>query len=129
MADSLYGPMVDVLREAFGVEFELWDTGGGCTALVGEFEADTTVYLTDAPSSRLGSECQISDRPLRRVLGEDNVGFAVGVYRDEHRTNVTYREYPHATTPMLPRIVAEQLAAAVKARCPDLDTPQERNEL
>ena len=114
MTASLYGPMVDVLHKAFGVTFEFWDTGGGCTALVGEFEADVTVYLTDAPSSRLGRECQISDLPLRNVLGEANVGFAVGVYRDEHQTSVAYREYPHATTLMLPVIVAEQLAAAVK---------------
>jgi hypothetical protein len=116
MAESLYGPMVDVLQGAFGVEFEYWDTGGGCNALVGEFEADTTVYITDAPASRLGRECQISDRALRTVLGESSVGFAVGVYRDEHQTSIAYGEYPTATTADLPTIVAEQLTAATTQR-------------
>jgi hypothetical protein len=110
--DSLYGPMVDVLRERFGVEFQLWDTGGGCTALVGEFEGDVTVYLTDAPSSPHGRECMITDRAMRKVLGESTVGFAVGVYRDEHQTNIAYAEYPTAVTAHLPAIVAEQLTAA-----------------
>lgn len=116
MAESLYGAMVDVLEERFGVTFEFWDTGGGCTALVGEFEADTTVYITDAPASRLGRECQISDRALRTVLGESNVGFAVGVYRDERSTQIAYGEYPTATTRHLPTIVAEQLTTATEQR-------------
>jgi hypothetical protein len=109
---ELYGPMLDVLRQAFGVEFDYWNTGGGCTALVGDFEADTAVYLTDAPGSPNGHECQITDSPTRQRVGESTVGFAVGVYRDEHRTNVTYAEYPTAATRALPVIVAEQLKAA-----------------
>jgi hypothetical protein len=112
----LFGAMVDVLKDAFGVEFELWFTGGGCTALVGEFEGDTTVYLTDAPSSPNGVELTITDQSTREVFGESTVGFAVGVYRDEHRTNVTYAEYPTAATRALPVIVAEQLKAAQEKR-------------
>lgn len=110
--ESLYGPMVDVLREAFGVEFELWDTGGGCTALVGEFESDVSVYLTDAPNAPKGHEATITDCPTRRRLGESNVGFAVGVYRDEGSTQAAYGEYPTAMTTALPVIVTEQLRKA-----------------
>jgi hypothetical protein len=129
MAESLYGPMVDVLQGAFGVEFEFWDTGGGCNALVGEFEGDTTVYITDAPGARCGQECQITDHPLRVRHGEATVGFAVGVYRDDHQTSVAYGEYPAACTRHLPVIVAEQLTAALGRQvtvnwlglCGDLD--------
>lgn len=112
MSESLYGPMVDELRRAFGVEFQLWDTGGGCSALVGELEGDVTVYLTDAPGSSDGIECTISDRSRRNCYGESNVGFAVGVYRDEGCTQIAYAEYPTANTAALPVIVAEQLTAA-----------------
>ena len=119
--ESLYGAMVDVLKAEFGVEFQLWDTGGGCDALVGEFEGDVTVYITDAPNSPHGRECQITDQPTRDALdhgtviaahGGSTVGFAVGVYRDDHCTNVAYGEYPNEATADLPVIVAEQLTAA-----------------
>lgn len=110
--DSLYGPMVDVLREAFGVEFEFWDTGGGCTALIGEFESGVSVLLTDAPRAPHGDEATITDCPTRRRFGESTVGFAVGVYRDERSTQVAYGEYPTAVTTHLPVIVTEQLIRA-----------------
>ena len=113
MAESLYGQMVDELQGAFGVEFQYWDTGGGCNALVGEFEGDVTVYITDAPAARCGQECQITDQRMRNRHGESNVGFAVGVYRNEHQDNVAYREYPTACTRNLPVIVAEQLSEAI----------------
>lgn len=116
MSESKYGLMVDVLREAFGVVFELWDTGGGCTALVGEFEGDITVYLTDAPDSPNGQEAHITDQPTRERLGESTIGFAVGVYRDEHQDQIAYGEYPTANTRALPVIVREQLDAARKGR-------------
>jgi len=112
MFESLYGPMVDPLRERFGVEFEVRDTGGGCTALVGEFEGDTTVYITDAPNSPNGHECTITDQPTRVEVGESTVGFAVGVYSDEHSTQIAYDEYPSAAARHLPVIVTEQLQAA-----------------
>lgn len=110
--ESLYGPMVDVLREAFGVTFELWHTGGGCTALVGDLEGDVAVYITDAPSAINGRECTITDSPTRKRVGESTVGFAVGIYREEHQTNVAYAEYPTANIAALPVIVTEQLTAA-----------------
>jgi hypothetical protein len=106
--------MVDVLRARFGVEFQLWHTGGGCTALVGEFEADTAVYITDAPGSRCGQECEITDYPTREFWGEWNVGYAVGVYRDEHQRNVTYCEYLTATVTELADLVTEQLKEACR---------------
>lgn len=112
MSESLYGPMVAVLAHRFGVEFQLWDTGGGCTALVGEFPDDVKVYLTDAPSSPNGQECKITDCPTRRRFGESTVGFAVGVYRDDGQTQVAYAEYPTAATTALPEIVSEQLWCA-----------------
>ena len=109
MSESLYGPMVAVLAHRFGVQFQLWDTGGGCDALVGEFPDDVKVYLTDAPSSPNGKECKITDCPTRRRFGESTVGFAVGVYHDDGQTQVAYAEYPTATTTALPEIVSEQL--------------------
>jgi hypothetical protein len=112
MSESLYGPMVAILAHRFGVEFALTDTGGGCTALVGEFTDDLKVYLTDAPSSPNGQECQITNTPTRLRLGESTVGFAVGVYHDEGQTQVAYAEYPTATTTALPEIVSEQLLEA-----------------
>lgn len=124
--ESLYGPIVDVLREAFGVEFQLWDTGGGCTALVGEFESGVSVYLTDAPGSPHGHEATICDQPTRRAVGESNVGFAVGVYRDEGSTQIAYGEYPTAATRALPVIVAEQLKAATVSD--NGHTPREKGE-
>ena len=108
---SLYGPMVDVLHNAFGVEFEFWDTGGGCTALVGELESDVTVYLTDSTESDHGRECMITSVPGRQHRS-GTVGFAVGIYRDEHQTNVAYGDYPEATVEDLPVIIAEQLREA-----------------
>jgi hypothetical protein len=107
--------MVDVLKTRFGVEFQLWDTGGGCTALVGEFEGDVTVYITDAPGSINGYECTITSQRIRVALGESTVGFAIGVYRDEHRRNVTYCEYLNATTAELADLVTEQLKEACRA--------------
>jgi hypothetical protein len=127
MSDSLYGPMVEWLRERFGVEFELWDTGGGCTALVGDFGGNIKVYITDAPNSPNGHECTITDQPTRDRLDGDvslddvewpsTVGFAVGVYHDEGQTQIAYGEYPYADTAELPDLVDRQLAAATRDRC------------
>jgi len=107
-----YGPMIEALRDAFGVTFEHCDTGGGCTALIGEFEGDTAVYITDSAESPQGQEAFISDMANRADLGEDTVGYAVGVYRDEHCDQVAYGDYPTATVTDLPRIVREQLGSA-----------------
>jgi hypothetical protein len=121
--DSLYGPMIDPLRERFGVTFQLWDTGGGCTALVGEFEGDVAVYITDAPNSFAGRECMITDQPARdrleagtipKLQGDSLFGFAVGVYVHQHQTNVTYGEYPDAGTAILPDLVSDELVAAAE---------------
>lgn len=122
MTDT-WTPMTEPLKARFGVEFELWHTGGGCTALVGEFEADVTVYITDAPGSICGQECVITGQGARGFWGEFNVGFAVGVYRDSHTRNVAYHEYPNATTAELPDLVAEQLKEAVSRS----GHPHERN--
>jgi len=124
MFESLYGPMVDVLRERFGVEFEVRDTGGGCDALVGEFEGDTTVYITDAPDSPNGHECTITDQPTRVRVGESTVGFAVGVYRDEHSTQIAYGEYPTAVARHLPVIVAVTLEVARNNRVHGNNSPE-----
>jgi hypothetical protein len=105
--------MVDVLRRAFGVDFELWDTGGGCTALIGELEGNVAVYITDAPSAACGAECEIT--PFRDGI-RVAAGFAVGVYVDDHATQLAYGEYPTAAHHHLPVIVAEQLAVAVNNR-------------
>ena len=117
---NLYSPMVDVLAESLGVTFQLCDTGGGCAALVGEFESGVAVYLTDAAGSPHGHEAHITDMPTRQRVGEHNVGFAVGVYRDEHCEQIAYREYATATVADLPKIVREQLDSSLTLP-PDTD--------
>lgn len=112
--ESLYGPMIDTLKNALGVEFEFWETGGGCTALVGELEGDVTIYITDSTHSDHGRECMITSVPGRQHRS-GSVGFAVGVYRDEHMTNVAYGDYPYAGVDDLPVIVDEQLRKAIAA--------------
>jgi hypothetical protein len=111
---SLYGPMVTALESAFGVTFELWDTGGGCTALVGRFESDLTVYLTDSPESPRGHEATITDMVTRTEVGEDQIGYSVGVYRDEGSTEMAYGEFPAATVAALPLLVTVVMDAAMR---------------
>jgi hypothetical protein len=106
---SRYGPMVVGLERHFGgVVFAVADTGGGCSALIGEF-GDDQVYITDAPST--GHECHITSQPDRDRTGQ--TGFAVGVYRDNRQ--LAYREYPAACTGELGLLVDEVLKAARKA--------------
>lgn len=109
--DKLYGSMIDILRDTFGVEFEYCDTGGGCTALIGEFDGDLAVVITDAPNSVNGREATITNLPTRTASDESTVGFAVGVYRDDHCTQTAYGEYSTAVTADLPALVRMQLAA------------------
>jgi hypothetical protein len=108
---SLYGPMIDVLRDEFGVEFSLWDTGGGCTALIGEFEGGIRVVVTDSPSSVNGWEAQISDALFRATVGEDSVGYAIGVEAQDMDV-LAYDEFPTATVAELPNIVTQVLDLA-----------------
>ena len=112
MFESLYGPMVEALEAELGVTFELWDTGGGCTALVGELEGDVSVYITDAPTSPNGEEATISDMLIRRFLGEDTVGYAIGVYRGGD-TVLAYGEFLTATVAELPALVTGLLRWAM----------------
>ena len=112
MFESLYGPMVEALEAELGVTFELWDTGGGCTALVGELEGDVSVYITDAPTSPNGEEATISDMLIRRFLGEDTIGYAIGVYRGGD-TVLAYGEFPAVTVAELPALVTGLLRWAM----------------
>jgi len=112
--DSLYGPMIEGVKSVLGFELELWDTGGGCTALAVDLEGGVAIYVTDAPNSPYGEEAQISDADHHRQhLGL--VGFAIGVYTDEHSTQVAYDEYPHATIEELPSLIAHELGRAVRS--------------
>lgn len=114
MTESLYGPMVDSVKNTLGIDLELWDTGGGCTALIGQCEGDLAIYVTDAPDSEYGHECQISDVAYRDQHA-GRVGFAVGAYVDEHCTQVAYAEFPHAHVVDLPTLIARVLKLAVAA--------------
>ena len=105
---SLYGAMVDPVRNSLGIELELWDTGGGCTALIGQLEGGLAVYVTDAPNSEYGHEAHISDMPYR-MRHNGQVGFAVGIYADENTEQVSYGEYPHAAAFDLPTLITRQL--------------------
>lgn len=127
--DSLYGPMVDVLDKAFGVTFQFWDTGGGCTALVGEFEGGVRVMLTDSPNSENGQEAHISDMCRRSCYGEKTIGYAVGVTVEDA---LAYGEYSRATVSDLPAIVVDMLHTVAqrntrKTRTTASSPHQERN--
>jgi len=119
---SLYAPMVDVLEETLGVTFQLWDTGGGCTALVGYFGTDTTVMITDSAKSPNGHEATITDQPTRDRLDREQpalvstVGFAIGVYRDAGDTQIAYADHPMAHTAELPDLVMRELIEALETR-------------
>ena len=117
MFESLYGPMVEALEAELGVTFELWDTGGGCTALVGELEGDVSVMVTDAPTSPNGEEATISDMLIRRFLGEDTIGYAIGVYRGDG-TVLDYEEFPTATVAELPVLVTGLLRSVIRGETP-----------
>ena len=117
MFESLYGPMVEALEAELGVTFELWDTGGGCTALVGELEGDVSVYITDAPTSPNGEEATISDMLIRRFLGEDTIGYAIGVYRGGD-TVLAYGEFPTVTVAELPVLVTGLLRSVIRGETP-----------
>ena len=43
--DSKYGELVNPLTERFGVPFEFWYTGGGCTAIEAFMDGDITVIV------------------------------------------------------------------------------------
>lgn len=105
--------LIDPTQKELGIVLELWDTGGGCTALQAFLEGDVTVCVTDSPSSPNGSECQITGERERRLLGEENVGFFIGVYRDEGSTMVTYLDVPHGSITDLPRLIKTALDMAV----------------
>ena len=117
MFESLFGPMVEALEAELGVTFQLWDTGGGCTALVGELEGDVSVYVTDAPTSPNGEEATISDMLIRRFLGEDTIGYAIGVYRSAD-TVLAYEEFPTATVAELPVLVTGLLRSVIRGETP-----------
>jgi len=117
MFESLFGPMVEALEAELGVTFELWDTGGGCTALVGELEGDVSVYITDAPTSPNGEEATISDMLIRRFLGEDTIGYAIGVYRGGD-TVLAYGEFPTVTVAELPVLVTGLLRSVIRGETP-----------
>ena len=112
MFESLFGPMVEALEAELGVTFQMWETGGGCTALVGELEGDVSVYITDAPGSPNGEEATISDMLIRRFLGEDTIGYAIGVYRGDG-TVLAYEEFRTATVTELPALVTGLLRGVV----------------
>jgi len=113
MFESLFGPMVEALEAELGVTFQLWETGGGCTALVGELEGDVSVYITDAPTSPNGEEATISDMLIRRFLGEATVGYAIGAYRGDG-TVLAYQDFPTATVAELPALVTKVLNDAME---------------
>ena len=117
MFESLFGPMVEALEAELGVTFQLWDTGGGCTALVGELEGDVSVMITDAPTSPNGEEATISDMLIRRFLGEDTIGYAIGVYRGGD-TVLAYGEFPTVTVAELPVLVTGLLRGVIRGVTP-----------
>lgn len=112
---SEYSGMIDLVQQGVGISLELWDTGGGCTALQAFLESDITVVVTDSPYSTNGQEAQITGERERRLLGEDTVGFFVGVYRDEGSTPLITIDTPMAVIDQLPFFVKMALDAAVAA--------------
>lgn len=84
MSTSHYGAIVDPLNAVFGDDvFQLWDTGGGCTALQATLKGDLTVMITDDPHTEHGREDQITGMPDRIDSGGDHLyGYCVGVYTD-----------------------------------------------
>lgn len=79
---SNWRDLIDPVRDKLSIVLELWDTGGGCTALQAFLEGDVTVVVTDSPSSRRGQEAHITSATRRRELGEKNVGFYIIAWLD-----------------------------------------------
>lgn len=109
-----YRPMIDSLDAAFGPGvFEVWDTGGGCTAIVAEMEGDITVMITDGEASPNGHDAFITDMNTREEEGGDNTfGYFVGVYTDEGATPLHQVDAPTAVAADLADIVTAALTAA-----------------
>jgi len=112
MYESLFGDLVDPVRDLTGIDLGFWDTGGGCTALQADLDEDTTVVVTDSPSSPNGQEAHISSVLRRRELG--GVGFMVGVYRDGDQVLVL--DAPAAGIAELPELVHRAVLIVAFAR-------------
>lgn len=106
---SNWRDLIDPVQDKLGIVLELWDTGGGCTALQAFLEGDVTVCVTDSPSSKRGQEAHITSATRRRQLGEENVGFYVGVYRDEGNNMIVGFDAPGARINELPRLIEDAL--------------------
>ena len=111
---SEYDSMIKPVRDIVGVDLELWDTGGGCTALQAFLEGDVHIIVTDSPYSTEGHEAHITGERERRLLGERNVGYSVGVYREEGSTNVLMIDAPQAEILDLPFLIKFALDAAIR---------------
>ena len=109
---SNWRDLIDPVQDKLGIVLELWDTGGGCTALQAFLEGDVTVVVTDSPSSPRGQEAHITSATRRRELGEKNVGFLVGIYRDEGSTMIVGCDAPGARIDELPRLIEDALDLA-----------------
>lgn len=109
---SNWRDLIDPVQDKLSIVLELWDTGGGCTALQAFLEGDVTVVVTDSPSSKRGQEAHITSATRRRQLGEENVGFYVGVYREEGTVMHVGMDAPSASIKALPGIIANALDLA-----------------
>lgn len=104
--------LIDPTQDKLGIVLELWDTGGGCTALQAFLEGDVTIVVTDSPTSERGQEAHITSATRRRQLGEKNVGFFVGVYRDEGSVMQVGFDAPEARIDELPRLIEDAICMA-----------------
>lgn len=112
--ESKFGAITEPLTAMFGTDFEYWDTGGGCTAIQAFMEGDITIMVTDSHESPNGEEATITDIPTRREVGENTVGFLIGVYADEGSTPLAQCDHPTALVADLPELVAAALDEARK---------------